>query len=151
VLAAYRCRCRCEVLPCPRVGHNLSFKVWKRKGIRAARLRLPWERPTSGVRDDNPYIEIVEIVRDVVQGRNASEIKHGLIYGISGKVACSVCDMNDDKNSKARSLNEKKCGKCSATRHAMASTRVLYWETSWVRMGEVIGHDYLVRSPLLLV
>ena len=86
---------------------------------------------------------------NVVQGRNASEIEHGLIYGISRKVACSVYDMNDDKNRKLD--RETKRNAESAAPHAMASIRVLYWETSWVRMGEGIDYDYLVRNPWLLV
>jgi len=54
------------------------------------------------------HILNIGIVRDVVQGSNVSEIKHGLVYGIFRKVACIVCDMNDDKKSKARSLSKEK-------------------------------------------
>jgi len=48
-------------------------------------------------------------------------------------------------------MKQKEMPKVQRQPHAMASKRVLYWETSWVRMGEAIDHDYLVRNPLLSV
>ena len=80
-------------------------------------------------------------IHDVVQVcRNASEINHGLIYGISRKAACSVVDMNDDKKSKTRLNTKEMLPKMQ--RHTL-------WFPHWYSFGRPNGCEWEIMSAVI--